>query len=53
MGDVERQEAGDLMEAVTITRSGVRKSELCKCEKRQMDITDILMEGVKGLMTYV
>lgn len=50
---MERQEAGDLMEAVTVTRSGMRKSELCKYGKRQMDITDILMEGVKRLVTYV
>lgn len=52
MGGVEGQGAGDLMEIGTVTRSGVRRSELCKCGKGQMDITDMLMEAVKGLVMH-
>lgn len=51
VGGVERQEAGDLLKAVTITRSGVRRSELCIHGKGQMDTTINLTEGMKGLIT--
>lgn len=47
VGGVERQEAGDLLKAVTITR----RSELCMHGKGLRDTTDISTEGMKGLIT--
>ena len=48
---MEKQDA-DLMEAVIVTSSEVRRLELCSCGKRQMNTTDTLKEGVKGDMTH-
>ena len=48
---MEKQDA-DLMEAVIVTSSEVRRLELCSCGKGQMNTTDTLKEGVKGVMTH-